>query len=141
MMKSGNVVLFASGALLGGLAPLAFPGWWQPGAQAGLFKLTLTPESLTVLLSGLLAILFDWFPGLATRFDSLSKLKKQQVMIVLLTGIVGFVFAGSCRGLFETGLACSPQSLPQLLEYILTAAGVNQAVHLLTKPGPQMSHQ
>ena len=133
-MKGSHVVLFTSGAVLGGLAPLAFPGWPQVGAQGGLFKLALTPESLTVLLSGLLAILFDWLPGLATRFDSLSKLKKQQVMIVLLSLVVALVFAGSCRGLFETGLICSPESLPQLLEYILTAAGVNQAVHLLTKP-------
>ena len=133
-MKGSHVVLFTSGAVLGGLAPLAFPGWSQVSAQGGLFKLALTPESLTALLSGLLAILFDWFPGLAPRFDSLSKLKKQQVMILLLTGVVGLVFAGSCGGLFEIGLACSPESLPQLLEYILMAAAANQAVHLLTKP-------
>ena len=109
---------------------------WGPlgDGQPGLFNLALTPEALSILLAGLLAILFDWFPGLAAWFDGLSRLKKQQVMLGLLGLVVAGVFAGSCLGWFETGLACARQSLPTLLEYILIAAGANQAVHLLTKP-------
>lgn len=101
---------------------------------AGLFRLALTPESLAVILGGLLAALFDWFPGLAGWFETQSRLRKRLLMIALLAAAVGVIFAGSCRGLFETGLACSRESLPLLLEYILAAAGANQAVHLLAKP-------
>ena len=105
-----------------------------PGLSWAGFNLALTPEMLNILLAGLLAVCFDWFPGLAPRFDGLSKIKKQQLMLLLLGLVAGTAFAGSCYGWFESGLACSKQSLPLLLQYVLTAAGVNQAVHLLTKP-------
>lgn len=100
----------------------------------GLFKLAITPESLTVILAGSLALLFDWFPGLAQWFEAQSKLRKRLLMIGLLGAVVALIAAGACRGLFETGLACELQSLPVLLQYILIAAGANQAVHLLGKP-------
>ncbi len=104
------------------------------GVGSGLFNLALTPETLSMLLGGLLAVAFDWFPGLAPWFDGLSKLRKQQLMLVLLGLVAGLVFTGSCYDWFKTGLACSVDSLPVLLQYVLAAAGVNQAVHLLTKP-------
>jgi len=100
----------------------------------GLFKVVVTPESLTIIFAGLLALAFDWFPRLSTWYDTLSPLKKVQLMIACLIGVTGAVFAGSCYGLFDTGLACSKETLPVLLEYILIAAGVNQGVHSLTKP-------
>lgn len=136
MAKRGSN-MFLVGLVLTGLVSLVLLAcsFW-PGAIAadGLFNLALTPETLSVLLSGLLAVLFDWCPGLAPWFGGLSRLKKQQVMIALLLALVAGVFAGSCYGLFETGLACARQSLPQLLEYVLAAAGANQAVHLLARP-------
>jgi hypothetical protein len=100
----------------------------------GLFKLSITPQTLTVILSGLLALLFDWFPRLAPWYEGLSRLKKQQLMLGLLALIVAAVFGGSCYGLFSSGLACSRESLPELLQIILSAAAANQAAHLLTRP-------
>jgi len=113
---------------------LAFTRLPRFGADQGLVQLSVTPESLTMILAGLLAVIFDWFPGLSPWYGALSRLKKQQMMIILLALIVSAVFAGTCAGWFETGFACSRQSLPQLLQYVLAAAGANQAVHLLTRP-------
>lgn len=132
--KNGWLWVVAGWTGLVGLSCLALNVWPGAAGQGGLFKLSLTPEGLSMLLAGTLALVFDWFPGLAPRYDSLSRIKKQQVMIGMLSLVVALVFAGACQGWFETGLACSTQSLPVLLEYILMAAGANQAVHLLTKP-------
>ncbi len=123
------VVVFAAG-----LGTAAWVGRPVNTVPAGLFPLLLSPESLTLMLGGLLAVLFDWFPGLAPWYDALSRLKKQQLMIFLLGLMGSAVFAGTCWGWFESGLLCSRQSLPLLLQYVLGAAGVNQAVHLLSKP-------
>ncbi|HEY3312017.1 MAG TPA: hypothetical protein VGK00_10290 [Anaerolineales bacterium] len=131
-MKNNGSSLLVGALMLAGLATVAFTA--GPGAPAELFHLALSPESLSMLLAGLLAVLFDWFPGLAPWFGRLSKLKKQQVMIGLLGLVVAVVFWGACRGWFETGLACERESIPLLVEYVLAAAGANQAVHLLTKP-------
>ena len=99
-----------------------------------MFKFVLTPELLSVILAGLIAILFDWFPGLAPWYDTLSALKKKQLMVVVLIVMVGVIFVGSCYGLFTTGIACEQASIPVLVSMVLVAAGVNQATHLLTKP-------
>jgi hypothetical protein len=107
---------------------------WNGAGVGSSLQLALTPELLAMLLAGLLAVAFDWFPGLAPWFGGLSRLKKQQLVLALLGLIAGGVMAGSCQGWLETGLACGVQALPRLLEIILAAASVNQAVHLLARP-------
>ena len=74
---------------------------WGPlgVGQPGLFNLALTPEALSILLAGLLAILFDWFPGLAAWFDGLSRLKKTAGH----AGVVG-PGGGGCLCGFVSGL-------------------------------------
>jgi hypothetical protein len=106
----------------------------QDAAAGSLLRLAVTPELLAMLLAGVLAVAFDWFPGLAPWFAGLSRLKKQQLVLALLGLIAGGVLAGSCQGWLETGLVCGVEALPRLLEIILAAASVNQAVHLLARP-------
>lgn len=43
-----------------------------------MFQITVSPDFLAYLLAGLLAILFDWFPGLSAWFGQLSEPKKRQ---------------------------------------------------------------
>lgn len=109
---------------------------WTGAAGPGLFRLALNPESLSLILAGLLALIFDWFPGLAPRFDRLNPLTKRLVMTGLLAVVTAAIFAAGCTGWLETGVACAWTNLPLLVQYILAAAGVNQAVHLLAKPAP-----
>lgn len=113
---------------------LELQGLLGMGARLAALRLELTPETLATLLGALLAVLFDWFPGLAAWFDGLGALRKRQVMAGMLALLGLGLFAGSCQGLFESGFSCAPHSLPRLLQVILLAAGVNQAAHLLVKP-------
>jgi pilus assembly protein Flp/PilA len=99
-----------------------------------MFNLSVTPEFLAYLLAGLVAILFDWFPGLTTWFGNLSELKKRQFMGLLLALIVGVIFGGACYGLFSTGFSCDATGAAAVIQVWLIAVGINQGLHLLTKP-------
>lgn len=107
------------------------PTQWPGG---GLVPLPLTAETVSVLLGGLAALAFDWFPGLAGWFHGLAINRKKQIITLSLLGIVGAVTFGGCKGLFDTGFACQPGSLPEIIRMLLVAAASNQATHLLTKP-------
>lgn len=99
-----------------------------------MFEIAVSPEFLTYLLAGLVAILFDWAPTLATWYDGLSVLKKQQFMGAILLGIVAVIFGGMCAGILVTGLACDKAGAASLIQIWLIAVGVNQGIHTLTKP-------
>ena len=99
-----------------------------------MFQISITPEFLAYLLAGLVAVLFDWFPGLMTWFGNLSELKKRQFMGVLLGVIVLLIFGGSCWGIFTSGFTCDKLGFASLVQVYLIAVGVNQGLHLLTKP-------
>lgn len=97
-----------------------------------MFELSVTPELLIVLLAGLAAILFDWFPRLSTWYDKLSVLKKKQLMAVLLAVIVSVIYSLGCLGVLA--LACTKAQVVELVSMYLVAIGINQGVHWLGKP-------
>lgn len=99
-----------------------------------MFNLSVSPDFLAYLLAGLVAILFDWFPGLAAWFASLSELKKRQVMAGLLLGIVLAIYAGICGQIFTAAYTCDKVGFAALVQVFLIAAGINQGVHQLFKP-------
>jgi hypothetical protein len=99
-----------------------------------MINLPITPALLVAVCAALLAILFDWFPPVAQRYDALSELKKKQVMIVCLVIVVAAIYGGICVDLFVTSLACNKAGLSELIYMALLSAGVNQGIHNLTKP-------
>lgn len=99
-----------------------------------MFNLIVTPDFLAYLCAGLLAILFDWFPKLSAWFDTLSPLKKQQIMGVLLFAIVAVIFGGICAGMFVTEYACDNAGIASLVQVWLICVGINQGIHTLFKP-------
>lgn len=99
-----------------------------------MFTLDITPEFLSYLLAGLIAILFDWFPGLAAWFDDISELKKKQVMAGLLLIVVLIIYGGICGQIFTTTYTCDKAGFASLFEVFLIAVGINQGIHALTKP-------
>ena len=98
-----------------------------------MFELPITPEFLSFLLAGLVAILFDWFPGLTGWYDPLSPLKKKQIMAVVLAVIIAVIYGLGCAGIIA-GLACTQSQIIELVNVYLVSIGINQGVHLLTKP-------
>ncbi len=102
-----------------------------------MFNLSITPDLLSYVLAGLCAILFDWFPVLSSWYGALSQLKKRQIMATVLLVIILTIYLGSCTGIFSTGLTCDKAGFAVLFQIYLVAIGINQGVHLLTKPGKE----
>jgi hypothetical protein len=99
-----------------------------------MFAIDVNPEILTIIATGLLAVIFDWSPVLAAWYDKLSRIKKKQVMAALLIAVVLCIHAATCYGIFQTGLACGKSGFAELIYSMLVAIGVNQGTHLLLKP-------
>lgn len=100
-----------------------------------MFELAITPELLTSIVAGLLAVAFDWLPKLAPWYDALSELKKKQLMSGLLLLTVFSIYGGLCIGLFASAAySCTQASLAQLVQAAFWAVVTNQGVHALTKP-------
>ena len=100
-----------------------------------MFTLSVTPDFLAYLLAGISAILFDWFPGLSSWFGNLTSLKKQQIMATLLLAIILLIYLGSCTGILAAGFTCDKTGFAALFQVYLISVGINQGVHLLSKPG------
>lgn len=99
-----------------------------------MYTFTVTPEFLLVLVAGVLALAFDYFPGLAKWFDTLAAAAKRQLNAALVIGIAAILYAGTCFGLFVTNLICSGKGAFDLLYIVFLAVSVNQGVHLFAKP-------
>lgn len=99
-----------------------------------MFRFVVTPELLVAIFGAILALAFDWFPRLAPWYDTLSELKKRQLMGAAMTIVVAVILGGSCAGVFSVDLACTKESAASLIQMVLTIVTVNYSVHGLTKP-------
>ncbi len=99
-----------------------------------MFELSVTPDLLAYIFAGLAAVLFDWFPGLSTWYGNLSELKKRQVMGAVLVVVLGIIYGGVCVKVFTSQISCDATGLAALVQVLLISLGINQGVHLLTKP-------
>jgi hypothetical protein len=99
-----------------------------------MFSLNITPEFLSYILAGLVAILFDWLPGLSAWYDGISELKKKQVMAGLLLVIVLAIYGGICGQIFSAEFTCDKTGFASMIQVFLIAVGVNQGIHALIKP-------
>lgn len=99
-----------------------------------MYEFTVTPEFLVVIVAGLLALVFDYFPGLAKWYDAKTPDEKRQLMALLVIGATVLIFAGQCFGLFLTNLICTVKGGFDALYIIFLTVTVNQGVHALFKP-------
>lgn len=103
-----------------------------------MFEFVVTPEFLLIVIAGLLAFFFDYFPVVAKWFDALEESQKKLLTagLVALAGIV--IFGGQCFGLFITNLLCSAKGFFDTLYIVFLALGVNYGVHKATKPSDDL---
>ena len=96
--------------------------------------LEVNPEFVIVVIVAALSLLFDYFPGLAARFDELKTESKRLITVGLaaLTGMA--VFFAQCYGLVETNLTCTPLAAWDLFYGIVLAVAVMYGFHKATKP-------
>jgi CHASE2 domain-containing sensor protein len=97
-------------------------------------ELVLTPQTLVAFLAALLAVLFDWLPGLKTWFDKKTEGQKRGIMALLLLIVVALVFGLGCFNLIVTGWVCTVIGVQAALMLLLEAIAINQGVHFISKP-------
>jgi len=99
-----------------------------------MFEFEITSGVLIAFVAALLALAFDYFPGLAKWYDAKDASAKKQIMAGLLVGTAALVFAGTCLSWIVTNLVCEPKSLITLIYELLIAVSVNQGLHAVSKP-------
>lgn len=103
-----------------------------------MYHFDVTPELLLILVAGALALIFDYFPGVAKWFDGLSVEAKRGVNALGVVGFAAILFAGQCFGIFVTNLICSVAGSLDLFYIIFLSVTVNQGVHLALRPTARM---
>jgi len=106
-----------------------------------MFEFVVTPEFLLVLIAGILAFVFDYFPGVAKWFDALDESQKRLLNVGFVVGAGLIIFGGQCFGLFATNLVCSTSGIFDTIYIIFLALGVNYGVHKATKPSEDLKRQ
>ena len=82
-----------------------------------------------------LALVFDYFPGLNTFYAGLSKNAKKGIMIALLGVVSAIVMAASCIQIYDA-VTCDTAGVTLLIQAFVQAAIANQVAH---KIAPQLS--
>jgi flavin reductase (DIM6/NTAB) family NADH-FMN oxidoreductase RutF len=96
--------------------------------------LEVTPEVAIAVVVAALALFFDYFPGVASKFDALSVETKRLITVGLSVIVGAAAFAGQCFGWFETNLTCSLAGSWDLFYGIVLAVAINYGFHKATKP-------
>lgn len=121
-------IMAFSPALAHPAVPVSPPGEGSPWA------FDVGADRLLAIAAAILSLAFNYAPGLAEWYDDISEIGKRQIMAALIIlGAVG-VFLGQCFNIFYTNLACTQAGALDMAYYIFLAAGVNQGVHLMTRP-------
>lgn len=94
--------------------------------------MTITPEILVGFAGGLLAVIFEYVPGIAPWYEKLAPEFKRLMMLGLLVAVALAVYGASCAGWVEA-VTCDELGVMQLGWMILVAIGVNQGVHRIGK--------
>ena len=92
---------------------------------------------LAVLAAGM-ALLFDYFPGLASWFDTLEPDKKKLIMLALSAVLGAGAFLGSCLGWFSTNLMCTLTSAWTLALDVFVTVSASYVFHQATKPSESL---
>ncbi len=98
-----------------------------------MIAINISPEFLSYLLAALTAVVFDWFPGVNAWYTALANGQKKSIMAATLAILIAIVFGLGCAGVLA-GMSCDKNQVAALVQVYMIAIGINQGVHLLTKP-------
>jgi len=98
--------------------------------------MTITPEALTGIAAAILALAFEYIPGLESRYGKLIPQHKALTMGGLLLLSAAIIFGLGCGNVLDAGMTCDTQGAFDMFLVFLVSAGVNQGVFLLIKKRP-----
>lgn len=90
-----------------------------------------SPESLAMIASVVLSLLFSYIPGLRGWFDQFVPEAKRLIMLILLALTTGAVFGLACAGII-TGLACTRVGVIDVVWAFILAVIANQSAYAIT---------
>ncbi len=93
--------------------------------------MTLSPELLVAVAAGMLAVAFEYIPGLHPRYDALSPEWKRLVMLGMLILVCLGAFGLGCAG--KLAVSCDADGALYLLGLLAVAIAANQGVHSIGK--------
>jgi hypothetical protein len=97
-------------------------------------NLTITPNLLVAIVAVILAVLFDWLPGLKTWYDKFTDGQKRGIMALLLLITTAAVLGISCAAWWPLGITCNAEGIRSAIYMLVLAIAINQGTHILTKP-------
>lgn len=95
--------------------------------------MTLASVTPVIIVGALLSIAFEWIPGLHVRWDTLSPMKKQGVMALLLLVVSLGLLAYQCRFNAVCPEAGWQATVEGLVLTFFLAAAANQTTYQLTR--------
>lgn len=93
-----------------------------------------SPEGLLIVAAAILAVLCDWFPPIADRYDNLKAGPKRLWMAIALFVSAVLVLGGACTNLIPSTDTCTPSGVANLIVLLIVAIAINQGFHAGTKP-------
>ncbi len=92
-------------------------------------------DNLLVMVSGvLLSLAFGYVPGLSDWYNALDRVRRAQVMAVLLVAAAAGVFVAGCYSPWQA-VSCDADGAWGLVELLVLALMANQATYqLAVKP-------
>lgn len=102
-----------------------------------MFTIPLNPDGLLAILAVVQSAVFEFFPPLKAKFDSLSPQVKPVVMFIVLALIAAVVYGLSCYGagilLTVPALVCTKQGAFDLGRLVIEAFGAQQGIFFAYK--------
>ena len=96
----------------------------------------MTSETLILISSALLSLLFSYIPGLNVKFAELPDQTKKLVMAGMLLIVTGGIFGLACLGvlqdLFNVSITCERESAITLIRGFIFAVMANQGTFKLS---------
>lgn len=92
----------------------------------------VTPDLIVMIAGVFLSLLFSYIPKLNTAFAALSSEAKRLIMLGLLVLTTAGIYAGSCAGIFSSGITCDQNGLLGLLWMLILSVIANQSTYNIT---------
>lgn len=92
----------------------------------------MSAEVLVGLAGVVLAILFEYVPGLTDWYNQLKNNYQRLLMLGMLVVVAGVVFGLNCEGWFAGKIPvveCSQEGIEELIWLVVVAVASNQGTH------------
>lgn len=86
------------------------------------------------IIAGALSLLFDYFPGLAQKFDALEEGTKQLISLGLAVVLVVAAYLLTCFSVITSSLVCTPAGGWDAAYSVIYVIAVQYGFHKATKP-------